>query len=568
MRGTQHLSRGLLRYRERLPLGLLGPAAYSILKAGGVTGLPGRDVGRRGLGRLPFFTCSLIRRTMQSDRILQPLDVYNQQLQQQVHPPDWQNPRPSGRYHLVVIGAGTAGLVTAAGAAGLGAKVALIERGLMGGDCLNVGCVPSKALLAAARQVANVRRASDYGIHAQVQAVDFAAVMERMRRLRAGISPHDSAARFRGLGVDVFFGQGTFRSPREIEVGGQALSFQKAVIATGARAAQLPIPGLTEAGYLTNETLFSLTQLPTRLAVIGGGPIGCEMAQCFARLGAKVTLIEQATHVLSREDADAAGVVQQALVRDGVRVVTQARVTRVEKRSQDKVLVWESLGTEHEVAVDEILVAIGRTPNLDGLGLEAAGVQADLRQGVLVNDRLQTSQPHIYAAGDVCSAVKLTHAADFQARMVIQNALFLGRAKVSSLIVPHCTYTSPELAHVGIDPAEVAGNPGAVVTYTQEMAQVDRAILEGETEGFVRIHCRRGSDRILGATIVAPHAGDLLAPIVLAMKQRIGLGQIASVIHSYPTQADAIRKLGDRYNKTRLTPRVQWLLGTWLRWTR
>ncbi len=505
---------------------------------------------------------------MQYDQILQPLDRYNQQLQQHVHPPDWQNPRPQGRYHLVVIGAGTAGLVTAAGAAGLGAKVALIERGLMGGDCLNAGCVPSKALLAAARQVANVRRASEYGIQADVQSVDFAAVMERMRRLRAGISPHDSAARFRDLGVDVYFGQGTFRSPHEIEVGGQALSFKRAVIATGARAAQLPIPGLAESGYFTNESLFSLTELPVRMIVIGGGPIGCEMAQCFARLGSRVTLIEQAEHVLSREDSDAARLVQQSLVRDGVQVVTQARVTRVEIRSHEKIVVWQRLGTEQSVAVDEILVAVGRTPNLDGLGLAAAGVQSDPRQGVVVNDRLQTSQRHIYAAGDVCSAVKLTHAADFQARIVIQNALFLGRAKVSSLIVPHCTYTSPELAHVGIDPAEVAGNPGGVVTYTQEMAQVDRAILDGETEGFVRIHCRRGSDRILGATIVAPQAGDLIAPIVMAMKQRIGLGQIASVIHSYPTQADAIRKLGDRYNKTRLTPRVQWLLGTWLRWTR
>jgi pyruvate/2-oxoglutarate dehydrogenase complex dihydrolipoamide dehydrogenase (E3) component len=504
---------------------------------------------------------------MQSDRILQPLDAYNQQLQQQVHPPDWQNPRPQGRYHLVVIGAGTAGLVTAAGAAGLGAKVALIERGLMGGDCLNAGCVPSKALLAAARQVANIRRASEYGIQAEVPWVDFAAVMQRMRRLRAGISPHDSATRFRDLGVDVYFGQGTFRSPHEVQVGDQTLSFKRAVIATGARAAQLPIPGLAESGFLTNESLFSLTDLPPRMVVIGGGPIGCEMAQCFARLGSQVTLIEQAEHVLSREDSDAARLVQQALVRDGVQVVTQARVVRVESRSRERIVVWQYLGTEQNVAVDEILVAIGRTPNLEGLGLEAAGVQADSRQGVVVNDRLQTSQRHIYAAGDVCSAVKLTHAADFQARMVIQNALFLGRAKVSALIVPHCTYTSPELAHVGIDPAEVARDPRAVVTYTLPMAQVDRAILDGDTQGFVRIHCRRGSDRILGATIVAPQAGDLLAPIVLAMKQRIGLGKIASVIHSYPTQAEAIRRLGDQYNKTRLTPRVKWLLNTWLRWT-
>ena len=499
---------------------------------------------------------------------LNPTDEHNRSLQSNVHPIEWANPVPSGRYNLVVVGAGTAGLVTAAGAAGLGAKVALIERGLMGGDCLNVGCVPSKALISAARQSAAIRDSSNFGIPSVSPIVDFAAVMQRMRRLRASISPHDSARRFTELGIDVFFGQGTFTSSNTVQVGDQTLRFKKAVIATGARAAELPIPGLKDAGYLTNETLFSLTELPKRLIVIGGGPIGCEMAQSFARFGSQVTLIEMSSHVLSREEEDAALIVQHAMQKDAVEIVLGAKVIRVETHGSDRVVVVSQDGRELRIFGDQILLGIGRTPNLDGLGLEKVDVASDPQRGVEVNDRLRTTNHNIFAAGDVCSKYKFTHSADFLARIVIQNALFMGRVKASKLIIPWCTYTSPEVAHVGIYPNEAAEHGVELSTFSQPFSGVDRAILDGEDKGFVRVYCRKGSDQILGATIVAAHAGNMIVEIVMAMKHRIGLGKIASVIHPYPTQAEAIRKLGDQFNQTKLTPTVKKLLNIWLGWTR
>lgn len=499
---------------------------------------------------------------------LEPRDAFNRELESQVHPPQWRNPNPAGKYNLVVIGAGTAGLVTAAGAAGLGAKVALVERGLMGGDCLNVGCVPSKALLSAAKRIAAVRNASEYGIRPENPHVDFAEVMQRMRRLRSSISPHDSAERFRQLGIDVFFGQGTFTDGNTVQVGDQTLRFKKAVIATGARASELPIPGLAEAGYLTNETLFSLTELPQRLIVIGGGPIGAEMAQCFARFGSQVTLIDRASHILSREESDAAEIVQDAMQQDGVHLLLNAQVTQVKTEGIEKIVVVQQGSATSSIVGDAILVAIGRTPNLDGLGLDTVGIEADGRLGIRVDDRLRTTNRNIYAAGDVCSQYKFTHAADFLARIVIQNTLFMGRARASALTIPWCTYTSPELAHVGVYPGQ-SDEPGVEYqSFTQPLADVDRAILEGETRGFVRVHCRRGSDRILGATIVAAQAGDLISQITLAMQHRIGLGKIASTIHPYPTRAEAVRKLGDQFNRTKLTPLVKTLFDHWLRWSR
>ena len=499
---------------------------------------------------------------------LDPLNELNRTLQANVHPLDWTNPIPDGRYNLVVVGAGTAGLVTAAGAAGLGAKVALVERGLMGGDCLNVGCVPSKAIISAARRAAAVRDAKSFGVSTNETRIDFAEVMQRMRQLRASISPHDSASRFRNLGIDVYFCQGTFTGSNSLDVSGQTLRFKRAVIATGARAAELPIPGLQQTGYLTNETLFSLTELPPRLIVIGGGPIGCEMAQSFARLGSRVTQIERSSHIMPREERDAAEIVQSEMIGEGVEFVFNSEVARVEKRGTEKIVVIRSAGNEREIMGDEILVAVGRTPNLDGLGLEAVGVASDPSRGVEVNDRLQTTNQNIYAAGDICSKYKFTHAADFLARIVIQNTLFMGRAKASRLIIPWCTYTSPEAAHVGISPSEAAEQGIELTTFTQPLSGVDRAILDGEDSGFVRVYCRKGSDKILGATIVAAHAGDLISEITLAMKHKIGLKNIASTIHPYPTQAEAIRKLGDQYSRTRLTPFVKSLFQKWLAWTR
>jgi pyruvate/2-oxoglutarate dehydrogenase complex dihydrolipoamide dehydrogenase (E3) component len=502
--------------------------------------------------------------------LISPLDVHNQKLVSQVHPSDWVNPQPAERYNLVVIGAGTAGLVVAAGAAGLGAKVALIEKNLMGGDCLNVGCVPSKTIIRSSRVVADISHSQEFGIQVpDGTEVDFPAVMERMRKIRADISHHDSAQRFQNqLGVDVFLGEGYFSGDNSIEVAGKTLRFKKAVIATGARATNLDIPGLEAVGYLTNENVFNLTEKPQRLAVIGGGPIGCELAQAFQRLGCQVILLHKNNHILDREDADAAKILQNVFVQEGVNLILNAKINRVEPRNGEKVIYYESQGQENSVTVNEILIGVGRKPNVENLNLETVGVEYDAKKGVLVNDRLQTSNPRIYAAGDVCLQQKFTHAADAAARIVIQNSLFFGQKKFSSLTIPWCTYTDPEIAHVGMYESEAKAQGIDVETFFISLHQVDRAIADGEVTGFAKIHIKKGSDKILGATIVARHAGDMISEITLAMVHNIGLGKIASVIHPYPTQAEAIRKAADAYNRTRLTPFVKKLFTNWLAWTR
>ena len=498
-----------------------------------------------------------------------PVDTHNTQLVANVHPPDWQNPTPAGRYNLVVIGAGSAGLITAAVGAGLGAKVALVEKHLLGGDCLNVGCVPSKAVIRSSRVMGEIREAAARGIRVPDGVeVDFAAVMERMRRIRAGISRNDSAARYQNeLGVDVFLGEARFLDSDTVAVGDTHLKFKRAVIATGARAAAPPIPGLAEAGYLTNETVFSLTERPARLAVIGAGPIGCELAQAFQRLGSQVTLFEMAPHVLIREDSDAAQVVQHALERDGVQLVLNCRTTEVESTGAEKIVRYEVDGTPGQVEVDALLVGAGRAPNVDNLGLESVGVEYDAKLGVHVNDYLQTTNPRIYAAGDICLATKFTHAADASAKIVIRNALFFGRQKVSDLVMPWCTYTDPEIAHVGMYEADAERQGIAVDTYTVPLDDVDRALTDGDEGGFVKVHTRQGTGTILGATIVAAHAGELISEFTLAMVGKLGLGTFANVIYPYPTQAEAIKRTANAYMRTRFSPLLQRLFRGWLRVT-
>ena len=498
-----------------------------------------------------------------------PADGHNKTLVSNVHPPDWVNPEPAGRYNLVVIGAGTAGLVAAAGAAGLGAKVALIERHLMGGDCLNVGCVPSKGLIRASRASSSVRHSSELGVDVPDGAkTNFAAVMERMRRLRAKISHHDSAARFRDLGVDVFLGEGTFTDSDTIQVADRTLRFKRAVIATGARAAAISIPGLQDVDYLTNETIFSLTELPRRFAVIGAGPIGCELAQAFARFGSQVTQFQSGAQILTREDPDAAKIVEQALQRDGVELLKNAKILEIKSNGDQTTIVHERDGRQQETVVDQILLGVGRAPNVEGLNLDKVGVEFDRRAGVKIDDRLRTTNPNIYAAGDICFPYRFTHTADFQARIVIRNALFLGRAKASALTIPWCTYTDPEIAHVGLYEKDAAQRGIAIQTFMQPLSEVDRAILDGEDDGFVKIYVKQGTDKILGATIVAAHAGDMISEITVAIVGGLGLKSIADTIHPYPTQAEAIRKVGDLYNRNRLTPFVKSLFQKWLAWTR
>ncbi|WP_141608506.1 mercuric reductase [Litorilinea aerophila] len=497
-----------------------------------------------------------------------PMDEHNRRLVANVHPPAWQNPVPQGRYNLVIIGGGSAGLVAAAGAAGLGARVALVERHLLGGDCLNVGCVPSKVLIRSARAVGDIARAGALGIQVPPVSVDFAAVMERVRQVRAAISDHDSVWRFQRLGVDVYLGEGRFSGPDTVTVDGQTLRFQKALIATGSRPMVLPIPGLAEVGYLTNETLFELTSLPRRLAVIGAGPIGAELAQAFRRFGSQVILFDILPQVLGREDPDAAAIIQNVFVAEGIQLALGAQIQQVRPDSQGKIIDYELDGRQASVTVDEILVAVGRTPNLEGLNLEAAGIEYH-KKGVQVSDTLQTTNPNVYAAGDIALPYQFTHTADAAARLVLQNALFPGpKQKVSALVVPWCTYTDPEVAHVGLYEKQAQEQGIPVETYVQPLGETDRGRADGETEGFVKVHVRKGSDRILGATIVARHAGEMINEITLAMVTGAGLKTLTRVIHPYPTQAEAIRKVADAYNRTRLTPVLQRILRAWFAWRR
>ncbi len=497
---------------------------------------------------------------------ISPIDAYDRQLIDFVHPPDWMNPEPAASYDLVVIGAGTAGLVVAAGAAGLGLglKVALIERNLMGGDCLNFGCVPSKTMIRSSRVIGEIWRGQELGIRADRVEIDFSAVMERMRRIRAEISHNDSAMRFQELGVDVFLGDGKFTSQDTITVEERVLKFKKAVIATGARAATPKIPGLVEAGYLTNETVFSLTERPQRLAIIGGGSVGCEFAQTFQRLGCEVFLLHNHSQILNKEDLQAATILQQVLTKEGVNLILDCQVQQVMATPQGKTITYSTKDQTETITVDEILLGAGRTPNLESLDLSQVGVDFD-ETGVKVNDYLQTTNPRIYAAGDVCMKWQFTHAADAAARIVIKNTLFsplgLGKSKLSDLVMPWVTYTDPEIAQVGLSEHDAQVQGLQVGTIKIEMSTVDRAITDGDTAGFLKVIHRQGSDEILGATIVASHAGETISELTTAMVNKIGLSKLSSVIHPYPTQADCIKKAADAYRRTLLTSRTRKLLG-------
>ena len=508
---------------------------------------------------------------------LLPDDENDRVLTENVHPANWVNAHPDGRYNIVVIGAGTAGLITAIISASLGAKVALIEKHLMGGDCLNVGCVPSKGIIRAARAWADLRNAGEFGIGLPSGVTyDFGAVMSRMRRLRARISSNDSAYRYTKLGVDVFLGQGRFTGSGTIQVEGSAgnrtLTYARAAICTGARASAPSIPGLKEAGYLTNETVFALTSLPPRIGVIGAGPIGCELAQAFARFGSRVSLIEAMHGILPKEDRDAAQVVEQQLVADGISLLCCGRELQISKTADGKRLIGTSHGRQYDVTVDEILVGVGRTPNVEGLGLETVGVEFD-GQGVKVNGRLQTSNPKIFAAGDVCSRFKFTHAADATAQVVVQNALFphpfgLGYASAETLLIPWCTYTEPEIAHVGLYEQDARAKGIEVETYTFNLDEVDRAIIDGQEKGFARIHLRKGTDKILGATIVAAHAGDLINEFSVVMKAGKGARTIAGTIHPYPTQAEVNKKVVNLWRKAHFSPATKNKLVRLFAWMR
>jgi len=495
-------------------------------------------------------------------------DRTDEKLLEAVRPSGWSNPRPAERYDLVVIGGGTAGLVAAMGGAGLGARVALVERHRLGGDCLNTGCVPSKALLRSAHVVGELRRAAGLGIEVGEFRADFGRVMQRLRDRRSQLAANDSAGRFRKAGVDVFFGQARFSSPTAVDVDGQGLSFRRAVIATGGRPAVPPVEGLDDVPFLTNESVFDLTTLPRRLLVIGAGPSGCELAQAFARFGSAVTVIDRGAHVLPREEPDAAAIVEGALERDGVQLVLGAEIDRVTARADEIVLdvsAGPSTREPRTLVGDALLVAAGRAPNVEGLDLASAGVEVS-SGGVAVDDRMRTSNPRVYASGDVCSRFQFTHAADAQSRLVLRNALFFGRRRASRLVMPWVTFTDPEVAHVGVTHAEVAASGGRLAAITVQLSEVDRAVVDDATDGFVRVYHERG--RLRGCTIVAAHAGEMIGEAAYAVTNAGTLAALSSTVHPYPTQAEALRRAGDMYRRRALTPSLKTWFERYFKWTR
>ena len=519
---------------------------------------------------------------MSQIEILPESNKANQTLIDLVRPSGWTNPQPSGRYNLIVIGGGSAGLTAARGAAILGAKVALIEKGYLGGDCLITGCIPSKALIRTARAAHAVREAPLYGVSTSSPEIDFSAALDRMRQVRADIAPHDSAAALAQLGVDLYFGTAQFIGSDQLEVAGETLRFAKALIATGSHPAVLPLPGLNEAGFLTNETIFNLNERPNRLAIMGAGPIGTELAQAFQRLGSQVTLIDLANRVLPREEKEASDLVAARLRAEGVELYLGYKTERVTVSDGKKRLHLRKIEQQTEgvglnqldnsdliVAADDILLAIGRRPNVDRLGLAQAGVNTTPGGTIEVNDLLQTTNPNIYAAGDVASPYQFTHVAGHAGAIVVQNALFpFPKRRMSDLVIPWVTYTDPEIAHVGLYPHETNAAGIKIDRYRASMSENDRAITEDDTAGFIYIDTRQGSDEILGATIVSRHAGDLINEISVAMKHKIGLGGLGSIVRPYPTQAELINRVAIQYNRTRLTPRVQKLFNWWFKQSR
>lgn len=449
-------------------------------------------------------------------------------------------------YDLLAIGGGTAGLVTAAGGAGLGARVALIERHRMGGECLWNGCVPSKALIAAAKSAKQARSARQFGIETGTISVHLEEALAHVRRVQDRIAPHDSPERFRGLGVDVFEGAARILEPGLVEVNGQQLRTRNLVIATGTRPAVPPIPGLADVSYHTNETIFEIAALPQTLLVIGGGPIGTELAQSFARLGSTVHVIEALPTFFAREDAEVAALLQQQLEAEGLRFHFGAQASRVRKEGlQTIVTIARADGSTLELAGDALLIAVGRTPNVKDFGLETIGVKTD-RGGIITDGTLRTNVPGVWAVGDIVSGgMKFTHVADHMARGLLRNALFPGSSAIDYSAVPWVTYTDPELAHVGLTEAEARDRYGSGVgVWKRDVGAVDRVMADGAPGGLVKIITDK-KGRVVGGHILGPHAGDMIGELTIALKHRLTVGQLGAVIHPYPTTAEAIKQASE-----------------------
>uniref|UniRef100_A0A7S2UXV1 Mercuric reductase n=1 Tax=Fibrocapsa japonica TaxID=94617 RepID=A0A7S2UXV1_9STRA len=499
-----------------------------------------------------------------------PMDEHNTHLVDNVHPPTYENPEPREDYDLVVIGAGVSGLLSVIMGKALGKRCAMIEKQYMGGDCLNIGCVPSKALISCARRFNEVKNSAEFGVilpEGEVR-IDFGHVMARMRKIRASISEHDSVARYaRDFCEHIFLGHARFTGDHSIEVAGKTLNFKKAMIATGASASIVPIPGLKDTPHLTNANFFNLTELPPRLSVIGCGPIGLEMAQSLQRFGCQVTCFEAMPQLLPKEDKDAALLLKESLEKDGLVIKLGCKIKRVERVGEGEVpsycapwniyrMVLDVDGQEEVYESEALLNATGRTPNVFDLGLEVVGVDYDNRRGVLIDECFKTTNPDIYSCGDCSTAYKFTHSADFQARLAIRN-MFLGdNNRLSQLLIPWATYTEPEVGHVGLYEYELDERGIEYETYKRELAAVDRCKCDGVTEGFVKISVKKGTDEILGATIVGPNAGDFISELTVCIQCNIGCKTLAGIIHPYPTTAESIRQCAAQYNKNIRTPAV------------
>ena len=443
--------------------------------------------------------------------------------------------------NLIVIGAGSAGLVTAYISTAIKSKVTLIEKHKMGGDCLNYGCVPSKALIRSARMCADMRNAEKYAIQPCEPEFDFAQVMQRIKTIIKTIEPHDSIERYTSLGVECLTGHARIISPHEVEINGQTLSARRIVVATGARPFVLPIEGLNNVKALTSDNIWDLRQLPKRLTVLGGGPIGCELAQSFARLGSDVTLVEMAPGIMIKDDPQAANIVHQRLENDGVKILTSHKAVKVTTTDQDNQLICESENESVAISFDEILVAVGRRANTEDLGLEQIGVELNQNGTIKTDERLVSSVPSILACGDVTGPYQFTHTASHQAWYASVNGLFdkFKTFKVDYRVIPWVTYTQPEVAQVGLTEvmAQEHGIDFEVTRY--DFSGFDRALTESATNGFVKVITAKNKDTVLGATIVADHAGEMITEFTLAMKHGLGLNKILGTIHPYPTWMEA-----------------------------
>jgi pyruvate/2-oxoglutarate dehydrogenase complex dihydrolipoamide dehydrogenase (E3) component len=493
----------------------------------------------------------------------------DQERREALRPEGWRNPAPAGRYQLVVIGAGTCGLAAARSAAAHGARVALVERDLVGGTCLNVGCVPSKALIRSARVCAAFRDVAHYsGFTPPAAPIDFGFVMRRVHEVQARLGQRDSCATLAAAGIDVFFGQARFLDSNSVDVDGTRLRFRKALVATGARPDLPDIPGLAEAGYFTNETIFDAPAAPRSLLVIGGGPLGCETAQALHRLGIPTSIVQHWPLFLPREERDAAQILSDSFAHDGITIRLNTEAERVRVVDGVKIVDLVSDGWRSSLRAEAILTGTGRVPNVEGLDLERLGIACDDEHGVGVDDHLRTANRNIYAAGDACLEYKFNNSAAASARVAVHNALFPFRRRFSALALPWCTYTDPEIAHVGLYVREANARGIPVKTWTVPMHTVDRAVADGELEGFVKIVTAARSDRIVGATIVHRHAGDMIGELVLALQAGIGLRQLAQVMHPYPTHAGGILMAARACANAQPTGWSGRLARAWLRWRR